>query len=121
MDIASTVEKFTGETRKGKNSKIEPSAIDHITHDIVNHLSIICLCCCELRNSLIGKLESDQLNEFKQIDRAVQDAATKIHQLKALLQAHLPTGEDSFQEPALSRAKRDDSFQKVPARFISHR
>ena len=63
----------------------EPSVIDHITHDIVNQLSVISLCCCELRNSVAEKLESDQLKEFKRIEIAVQDAADMIQQLKAII------------------------------------
>ena len=72
------------ETRK--EPKIQPSVIDHITHDIVNQLSVISLCCCELRNSAGEKLESNQLKEFKQIENAVQNAADMIQQLKALAQ-----------------------------------
>ena len=40
-------EQFREEPRK--ETKIQPSVIDHITHDIVNQLSVISLCCCELR------------------------------------------------------------------------
>jgi hypothetical protein len=39
------------EARTGTN-KIQPSAIERITHDIVNQLSVITLCCCELRAHL---------------------------------------------------------------------
>jgi hypothetical protein len=91
MNIPQTVaERLSGETRK-ENGKFQSSVIDRITHDIVNHLCIICLGCCELRNSLGAKLDSDQLNEFKRIEDAVQDAATKVQHLKAMLHAHLPT------------------------------
>src|SRR5215475_8183210 len=103
MDSASTIEKFSEKTLKE-----QPSAIDHITHDIVNHLCIICLGCCELRNSLGAKLDSDQLNEFRRIEEAVQDAATKIQHLKAILHAHLPTFDDNLSEPALNPTKRAD-------------
>lgn len=65
----------------------EPSVVDRITHDIVNQLSIINLCCCELRNSVAEKLESDQLKEFKRIEIAVQNAANMIQQLKAIVRA----------------------------------
>ncbi len=70
-------------TSKPKQSP--PSAIDRMTHDIVNQLSIISLCCCELRNSAAEKLESDQLKEFGRIEIAVQQAADMIQQLKESL------------------------------------
>jgi hypothetical protein len=121
MDIASTIEKFSEKTLK-ENTKIQPSAIDRITHDIVNQLCIICLGCCELRTSLGAKLDSDQLNEFKRIEGAVQDAATKIQHLKAMLHANLTTCDDNnLSEPALNRTKRADNFQLMLARSISHR
>ena len=72
------------EARTGTN-KIQPSAIDRITHDIVNQLSVITLCCCELRSSFEEGLESDQLLEFKRIETAVQAAANMIQQLKAII------------------------------------
>src|SRR5215475_7748500 len=100
MDIAPTIEKSNEKTLK-ENSKIPSSVIDRITHDIVNHLCIICLGCCELRNSLGAKLDSDELNEFKRIEDAVQDAATKIQHLKAMLHTDLPTrDDDNISEPA---------------------
>jgi hypothetical protein len=121
MDIAPTIDKFSGEPRK-ENSKIQPSVIDHIAHDIVNQLCIICLGCCELRNSLGPKLDSGQLNEFKRIEGAVQEAANKLQQLKAIMHAHLPScNDDNSSEPALNRTKRADNFRMVLARSISHR
>ena len=63
----------------------EPSVIDRMTHDIVNQLSVISLCCCELRSSFAEELESDQLLEFKRIETAVQVAANMIQQLKAII------------------------------------
>jgi hypothetical protein len=79
-------EEFREEARK-EIKKIRPSDVDHMTHDIVNQLTVISLCCCELRNSLGAKLEADQVNEFKRIEIAVQDAAEQIRQLKAIVQA----------------------------------
>ena len=115
MDIASTIE--LSEKKLRENNKMQPSVIDRITHDILNQLCIICLGCCELRNSLGAKLDSDQLNEFKRIEGAVQDAATKIQHLKTLLHAHLPTCDDAnLSEPALNPTKRADNFQMMPAR-----
>ena len=119
MDISQTVaEGLSGETRK-ENGKVQSSVIDRITHDIVNQLCIICLGCCELRNSLGAKLDSDQLNEFKRIEGAVQDAATKLQELKAMLHAHLPTCDgNNLSEPTLNRTKGADNFQMMLARSI---
>src|SRR5215475_6621352 len=110
MDSAPTIEKFNENPIK-ENSKMQSSFIDRITHDIVNQLCVICLGCCELRNSLGAKLDSDQLNEFKRIEGAVQDAATKIQELKAMLHAHQPTCDDNnLSEPALNRTKEQITF-----------
>src|SRR5215475_7432218 len=110
MDIPSTIEKFSEKTPK-KKSNIQSSVIDRITHDIVNQLCVICLGCCELRNSLGAKLDSDQLNEFKRIEAAVRDAATKIQELKAMLHAHQPTCDNNnLSEPALNRTKEQITF-----------
>ena len=68
-----------------KETKIQPSIIDRITHDIVNQLSVISLSCCELRNWATGKLEPDQLKEFTRIEIAVQNAADMIQQLKTVV------------------------------------
>jgi hypothetical protein len=67
------------------NTRREPSAIDRMTHDIVNQLSVISLCCCELRSSFAEDLESDQLLEFKRIEAAIQAAANMLQQLKATI------------------------------------
>ena len=67
------------------NTRREPSVIDRITHDIVNQLSVISLCCCQLRGSFAEELESDQLLEFERIETAVQAAANMIQQLKAII------------------------------------
>jgi hypothetical protein len=67
------------------NTCREPSVIDRMTHDIVNQLSVISLCCCELRRSFAEELESDQLLEFKRIETAVQVAANMLQQLKAII------------------------------------
>jgi len=66
------------------NTRREPSIIDRMTHDIVNQLSVISLCCCELRSSFAEELESDQLLELERIETAVQVAANMIQQLKAI-------------------------------------
>ena len=108
-------EQFSEETRK--ETKIQPSAIDHITHDIVNQLSVISLCCCELRNSIGENLESDQLKEFKRIENAVQNAADMIQQLKALVQDHGSTRTDRSLESALNRAEAGDNFYAALSRF----
>lgn len=73
--------------RSEKNQKkSSPSTIERATHDIVNQLSIICLCCCELRHSLAEKLLANQLDELGKIEGAVQEAAQMIEKLKANLQ-----------------------------------
>ena len=107
------------ETRK--ETKIQPSVIDHITHDIINQLSVISLCCCELRNSVGEKFESDQLKEFKRIEIAVKNAADMIQQLKAVVQDHGPTRTDRSFESALNRAEAGDTFYAVLSRFLLRR
>ena len=86
MNMIGTIEEEFREEAGNETKKIQPSAIDCMTHDIVNRLSVIILCCCELRSSVAGKLESDQLNEFKRIEVALHGVAQMIHQLKALAQ-----------------------------------
>ena len=75
-----------GEENKSKTNRTAPSAIDRVTHDIVNQLSIICLCCCELRHSLAEKLLANQLDDLGKIEVAVQEAAKMIQTLKTNLQ-----------------------------------
>jgi len=79
---------FPLETMRGEKieKKAPPSDIDRVTHDIVNQLSIICLCCCELRHSLAEKLLANQLDELGRIEVAVQEAAKMIQTLKTNLQ-----------------------------------
>lgn len=112
-------EQFREETRK--ETKIQPSVIDHITHDIMNQLSVISLCCCELWNSVGEKLESGQLKEFKRIENAVQNAADMIQQLKAVVQDHGSTGADRSLESALNRAEAGDNFYAALSRFLLRR
>ncbi|HEY6366114.1 MAG TPA: hypothetical protein VI585_15135 [Candidatus Binatia bacterium] len=73
---------FPSENRRGKeNEKINQSshsAIDGATHDIANQLSIIYLCCCELRCSLAEKLLPNQLDELGRIETATQESARLI-------------------------------------------
>jgi ribulose-5-phosphate 4-epimerase/fuculose-1-phosphate aldolase len=87
----------------------------------MNQLSVISLCCCELRNSVGEKLESGQLKEFKRIENAVQNAADMIQQLKAVVQDHGPTGADRSLESALNRAEAGDNFYAVLSRFLLRR
>ena len=102
-----------------KETKIQPSVIDHITHDIVNQLSVISLCCCELRNSVGEKVKSDELKEFKRIENAVQNAADMIHRLKTVVQ-----GVTALREPieawnaALNQAEAGDNFYAALSRFL---
>ncbi len=89
-----------------KAKSTPPSAIDRMTHDIVNQLSIISLCCCELRNSAAEKLESDQLKEFGRIEIAVQQAADMIQQLKESLLDNERLVNDGRLESPLNRTNR---------------
>ena len=72
------------ETRKA-TKKISPSLVESALHDIINQLSVITLCCCELHNSVAEKFEADQLAEFKKIEVSVQQTAELIQRLKAIL------------------------------------
>ena len=79
------------ETRKATN-KIPVSPIESAFHDIINQLSVISLCCCELHNSVAEKFEADQLAEFKKIEVSVQQTAELIQRLKAILKDQEYTG-----------------------------
>jgi hypothetical protein len=96
------------EKNEKKTNQISVSALDQATHDIVNQLSIICLCCCELRHSLAEKLLAYQLNELRTIEVAVQEVAGMIERLKSSLQGHEPAPK----KPAsvLKRVEATDSF-----------
>jgi ribulose-5-phosphate 4-epimerase/fuculose-1-phosphate aldolase len=119
MNVTLTpAEQFCEETRK--ETKSQPSVIDHITHDIINQLSVISLCCCELRNSVGENLESDRLKEFTRIENAVQNAADMIQQLKAVVQDHGPTCNDRSLESVLNRAEAVENFSAL-SRFLLRR
>ena len=94
--------------------------IDRITHDIVNQLSIISLCCCELRNSIAEELGSDQLTEFGRIEIAVQQAAEMIEQLKANWQDHQHTVDAAKSASAMDRIKTEDGYPGL-SRFLMRR
>ena len=72
------------QTRKA-TKKIPASPIESAFHDIINQLSVISLCCCELHNSVAEKFEADQLAEFKKIEVSVQQTAAMIQRVKAIL------------------------------------
>jgi hypothetical protein len=97
-----------------KTDQISVAALDRATHDIANQLSIIYLCCCELRYSLAEKLLAYQLNELGAIEVAVQEVAGMIERLKSSLQGHEP----ALKNPAsvLKRIEAPDSFYPV----VSH-
>jgi hypothetical protein len=97
-----------GEENKKRTNQISFSTLDRTTHDIVNQLSIICLCCCELRHSLAEKLLPDHLNELGRIETAVQESARLIEKLKTNLQHHEP----ATKQPAsiLTRVEAADSL-----------
>jgi hypothetical protein len=85
-----------------------------VSHDILNQLSIICLCCCELRHSLAEKLLATQLDELGRIETAVQESARLIEKLKTSLQDH----ELAPKNPAsiLTRVEAADSLYPI----VSH-
>ena len=117
MNMALTrVDSYREQTRT-ETKKPQLSNLDHITHDIVNQLSIICLCCCELRNSIVEKLEADQLRDFARIEGAVQDAAEKIQQLRAVVRNYGLTGNDERSKSPALGPKTEDYL----SRFISRR
>jgi hypothetical protein len=78
------------EKNEQKTNQISVSALDRATHDIANQLSIICLCCCDLRQSLAEKLLAHQLDELGRIEVAAQEVAAMIQRLKSSLQGHEP-------------------------------
>jgi hypothetical protein len=104
-------ENARGKENEKKTNHISAFAIDRVTHDIVNQLSIICLCCCELRDSLAEKLLSNQLNELGKIEAAVQAAAKMIEELKAILQDHEPA--PTKLASVLNRVEATDSFYSL--------
>lgn len=114
MNLMFPSENSGGEKNEKKTNQTSPSAIDHVTHDIVNQLSIICLCCCELRDSLAEKLLANQLDELGRIEVAVQEAAKMIEKLKTTLQDH----ERAPKKPAsvLTRVETTDSLYPI----VSH-
>ena len=120
MNITLTPAKTCHEETR-KETKIQSSITDRIAHDIVNQLTVISLCCCELRISAAEKLESDQLKEFKRIEIAVQNAADMIQQLKAAVQDHGRMRTDMSLESALNRTEEGDNFYIALSRFLSHR
>jgi hypothetical protein len=90
MNLMCPPENGRGEEKERKTNQISVSALDQTTHDIANQLSIIYLCCCELRHSLGEKLLAYQLNELGTIEVAVQEVAGMIERLKSSLQGHEP-------------------------------
>lgn len=106
---------------KRPEEKMKPSAIESTIHDIINQLSVISLCCCELDNSVAEKLEADQLKEFKKIETSVQETAAMIRRLKAILKDQGYTGNARKWESASLQAKVENNFHAVPPRFVSRR
>jgi hypothetical protein len=85
------VDERSEETQKSIR-KISPSPVESAIHDIINQLSVISLCCCELHNSVADKFEADQLAEFRKIEVSVQQTAAMIQRLKAILKDRDYTG-----------------------------
>jgi hypothetical protein len=94
-----------------RTNQISVSTLDRTTHDIVNQLSIICLCCCELRHSLAEKLLPHQLDELGKIETAAQESARLIEQLKTTLHDQ----ERASKKPALilTRVEATDSLYPI--------
>jgi hypothetical protein len=104
---------FAPENRRGEqneeiNQSSSHSAIDRATHDIANQLSIIYLCCCELRHSLAEKLLAHQLNELGMIELAAQEVAGMIERLKSSLQGYKPAPKNPAS--ALKRVEATDNL-----------
>jgi hypothetical protein len=111
MNPMCLTENSCGEENKKRLTQISFSPIDKTTHDIVNQLSIICLCCCELRQSLAEKLLPDHLNQLGRIETAVKESARLIEKLKTGLQGHEPIAK----KPAsiLTRVEPTDSLYPI--------
>jgi hypothetical protein len=90
MNPMCSPENGRGEEKERKTNQISVSALDRTIHDIANQLSIIYLCCCELRHSLAEKLLAYQLNELGMIEVAAQESAGMIERLKSSLQGNEP-------------------------------
>jgi hypothetical protein len=99
------------EKNEKKTNQISVSALDRVTHDIVNQLSIICLCCCELRHSLAEKLLAHQLDELGRIEVAAQEVAAMIQRLKSSLQGHEPAPKKLAS--VLTRIETTDSLHPI--------
>ncbi len=108
------------EIQKGANN-LEPSAIDSTTHDVLNQLSVICLCCCELRSSLAEKLEANQLKEFASIEVAIQSAAETIRKLQAIVRGQGHPLNNGKSQSAWHGAKAETNSHTFSSRFLSSR
>jgi hypothetical protein len=97
MNPMCLAENSCGEENKKRPNQISFSTLDRTTHDILDQLTIVYLCCCELRHSLGEKLLPDHLNELGRIETAVQESARLIEKLKTNLQDHQPAAK----KPAL--------------------
>jgi hypothetical protein len=107
------------EANERKTSQISVFALDRATHDIANQLSIIYLCCGELRQSLAEKLPTHQFNELVRIEVAVQEVAGMIERLKASLQDHEPAPKNPAS--VLKRVEAADSFYPIVSHPASRR
>lgn len=106
---------FPSENRCGEETEemnqSSHCAIDRTSHDIANQLSIIYLCCCELRCSLAEKLLPNQLDELGRIETATQESARLIEKLKTTLHDQ----ERASKNPAsiLTRVQATDSLYPI--------
>ena len=102
------------EENEKKTNQISVSTLDQATHDIANQLSIIYLCCCELRDSLAEELLTHQLNELGRIEVAVKEVARMIEKLKIGLRDHEPAPKSPAS--VLNRVETTDSLYPI----VSH-
>jgi light-regulated signal transduction histidine kinase (bacteriophytochrome) len=66
-------------SQSSKYSRRRTSAfVRHLAHDLINHLSVISLCCSKLGDTLEETHGSPRNKEFEIIERAVTEAAALV-------------------------------------------
>lgn len=78
-------------SRKSERDKLtkrrRTTDLNSQAHEIANQLSVINLCCFELRDSLAGELNGDQLRRLDTIAIAVAEAADVLDRFSESLKA----------------------------------